>query len=80
MKPAGVIVEIMNEDGSMARLPELSKVSKKFGLKIVSIEDLVAYRMEHDSLIIKREDTFLTPVLVNTGLEHINKPQMIKFI
>ena len=59
MKPAGVIVEIMNEDGSMARLPELSKVSKKFGLKIVSIEDLVAYRMEHDSLIIKREDTFL---------------------
>ena len=59
MKPAGVIVEIMNEDGSMARLPELYKVSKKFGLKIVSIEDLVAYRMEHDSLIIKREDTSL---------------------
>ena len=59
MKPAGVIVEIMNEDGSMARLPELHKVSKKFGLKIVSIEDLVAYRMEHDSLILKREDTFL---------------------
>ena len=59
MKPAGVIVEIMNEDGSMARLPELYQVSKKFGLKIVSIEDLVAYRMEHDSLILKREDTFL---------------------
>ncbi len=59
MKPAGVIVEIMNEDGSMARLPELYEVSKKFGLKIVSIEDLVAYRMEHDSLIIKREDTSL---------------------
>ena len=59
MKPAGVIVEIMNEDGSMARLPELYQVSKKFGLKIVSIEDLVAYRMEHDSLIVKREDTFL---------------------
>ena len=59
MKPAGVIVEIMNEDGSMARLPELYKVSKKFGLKIVSIEDLVAYRMEHDSLILKREDIFL---------------------
>ena len=59
LKPAGVIVEIMNEDGSMARLPELYRVSKKFGLKIVSIEDLVAYRMEHDSLIIKREDTFL---------------------
>ena len=59
LKPAGVIVEIMNEDGSMARLPELYKVSNKFGLKIVSIEDLVAYRMEHDSLILKREDTFL---------------------
>lgn len=55
-KPAGVIVEIMNEDGSMARLPELVKVAKKFNLKLVSIEDLVAYRMQHDSLIIKKED------------------------
>ena len=55
-KPAGVIVEIMNEDGSMARLPELLKVAKKFDLKLVSIEDLVAYRMQHDSLIIKKED------------------------
>ncbi|MDG5491226.1 3,4-dihydroxy-2-butanone-4-phosphate synthase [Psychroserpens sp. SPM9] len=56
LEPAGVIVEIMNEDGSMARLPELMKVAKKFDLKIVSIEDLVAYRMEHDSLIDKKED------------------------
>lgn len=55
-KPAGVIVEIMNEDGSMARLPQLVKVAKKFGLKLVSIEDLVAYRMQHDSLIVKKED------------------------
>ena len=55
-KPAGVIVEIMNEDGTMARLPELVKVAKKFDLKIISIEDLVAYRMAHDSLIEKRED------------------------
>ena len=55
-EPAGVIVEIMNEDGTMARLPELMKVAKKFDLKIVSIEDLVAYRMEHDSLIEKKED------------------------
>ena len=53
-EPAGVIVEIMNEDGSMARLPELFKVAQKFDLKIVSIEDLVAYRMQHDSLIEKR--------------------------
>ena len=55
-KPAGVIVEIMNDDGTMARLPELKKVAKKFDLKIISIEDLVAYRMAHDSLIEKRED------------------------
>jgi 3,4-dihydroxy 2-butanone 4-phosphate synthase/GTP cyclohydrolase II len=55
-KSAGVIVEIMNEDGSMARLPELVEVAKKFDLKLVSIEDLVAYRMQHDSLIIKKED------------------------
>ena len=56
LKPAGVIVEIMNEDGSMARLPQLLEVAKKFDLKIVSIEDLVAYRMQHDSLIEKKED------------------------
>lgn len=55
-KPAGVIVEIMNEDGTMARLPQLVKVAKKFNLKLVSIEDLVAYRMQHDSLIQKKED------------------------
>ena len=55
-EPAGVIVEIMNKDGSMARLPELFKVAQKFDLKIVSIEDLVAYRMQHDSLIEKKSD------------------------
>ena len=56
LKPAGVIVEIMNEDGTMARLPQLLEVAKKFNLKIVSIEDLVAYRMQHDSLIEKKVD------------------------
>jgi 3,4-dihydroxy 2-butanone 4-phosphate synthase/GTP cyclohydrolase II len=56
LEPAGVIVEIMNENGTMARLPELLKVAAKFDIKIVSIEDLVAYRMEHDSLINKKED------------------------
>jgi 3,4-dihydroxy 2-butanone 4-phosphate synthase / GTP cyclohydrolase II len=55
-KSAGVIVEIMNEDGSMARLPQLVKVAKKFDLKLVSIEDLVAYRVQHDSLIVKKDD------------------------
>ena len=54
--PAGVIVEIMNENGSMARLPELIEVAKKFNLKLVSIEDLVSYRMQHDSLILKKMD------------------------
>ncbi len=56
LDPAGVIVEIMNEDGTMARLPQLIDVAEKFDLKIVSIEDLVAYRMQHDSLIEKKED------------------------
>jgi 3,4-dihydroxy 2-butanone 4-phosphate synthase/GTP cyclohydrolase II len=60
LQPAGVIVEIMNEDGTMARLPQLLEVAKKFDIKIVSIEDLVAYRMEHDSLIEIKEDFNLT--------------------
>ncbi|WP_297333682.1 3,4-dihydroxy-2-butanone-4-phosphate synthase [Flavobacterium sp.] len=55
-RPAGVICEIMNDNGTMARLPELYEVAKKFNLKLVSIEDLVAYRMQHDSLIQKKED------------------------
>ena len=50
-EPAGLIVEIMNEDGSMARLPELFVIAKKFDLKIVSIEDLIAYRMKNETLI-----------------------------
>ena len=56
LNPAGVIVEIMNEDGTMARLPQLLKIAKQFDLKIVSIEDLVEYRMLHDSLIELTED------------------------
>ncbi|MGC6438138.1 MAG: 3,4-dihydroxy-2-butanone-4-phosphate synthase [Flavobacteriaceae bacterium] len=56
LQPAGILVEILNEDGTMARLPQLVKVAKKFDLKIISIEDLVAYRMEHDSLIEKKQD------------------------
>ena len=56
LQPAGILVEILNEDGTMARLPELIKVAKKFDIKLISIEDLVAYRMEHDSLISKKED------------------------
>lgn len=56
LKPAGILVEILNEDGTMARLPQLVEVAKKFDLKLISIEDLVAYRMQHDSLIEKKED------------------------
>ncbi len=54
--PAGVIVEIMNEDGTMARLPELREIADKHDLKLISIEDLVAYRMEAESLINLEED------------------------
>ena len=52
---AGVLVEIMNEDGSMARLPELSKIAEKFDLKIVSIKDLIAYRLSKETLIHEEE-------------------------
>ena len=50
-EPAGVLVEIMNEDGSMARLPELKEIAKKFDLKIISIKDLIEFRLKTDSLI-----------------------------
>ena len=51
--PAGVLIEIMNEDGTMARLPELMVIAKKFNLKIITIKDLIAYRLKQESLIIK---------------------------
>jgi 3,4-dihydroxy 2-butanone 4-phosphate synthase/GTP cyclohydrolase II len=54
LQPAGVLVEIMNEDGTMARLPDLVEVAKRFNLKLVSIKDLIAYRLKNESLI-KRE-------------------------
>ena len=50
-KPAGVLVEIMNEDGSMARLPDLAKVAERFNLKLVTIKDLIEYRIKKESLI-----------------------------
>jgi 3,4-dihydroxy 2-butanone 4-phosphate synthase/GTP cyclohydrolase II len=57
---AGVLVEIMNEDGSMARLPDLLKLAAKLKMKIVSIKDLIAYRMKHERLI-KREEVIKMP-------------------
>ena len=52
-EPAGVIVEILNEDGTMARLPQLMKIAKQFDLKIISIEDLIKYRLEKETLVEK---------------------------
>lgn len=51
MEPAGVLVEIMNDDGTMARLPQLMEIALRFDLKIVSIKDLIAYRLEKESLV-----------------------------
>lgn len=60
-QPAGVLVEIMNEDGSMARLPDLIKVAKRFDLKLVSIEDLIQYRIKQESLIERKVETVDMP-------------------
>lgn len=56
LKPAGVLVEIMNEDGTMARLPQLMEVAKKFDLKIVSIKDLITHLLKTESLIVRGEE------------------------
>lgn len=58
-EPAGLIVEIMNEDGSMARLPQLQEIARRFGLKLISIEDLVAYRMRTERLVERQVDVQL---------------------
>lgn len=79
--PAGCIVEILNEDGSMARLPDLLKVAEKFDLKVCSIKDLIEYRLETETLI-KREISVRMPTSygdfdliaykqINTGEEHL---------
>ncbi|MBL7812621.1 MAG: bifunctional 3,4-dihydroxy-2-butanone-4-phosphate synthase/GTP cyclohydrolase II [Bacteroidetes bacterium] len=80
-EPAGCIVEILNEDGSMARLPDLMEVAAKFQLKIISIEDLIRYRLQHESLI-RREISVEMPTKwgdfdliayrqTNNGQEHL---------
>jgi 3,4-dihydroxy 2-butanone 4-phosphate synthase/GTP cyclohydrolase II len=55
LSPAGALVEIMNEDGTMARLPDLFVIAEKFDFKIISIKDLIAYRVKNESLIVKEE-------------------------
>ena len=66
--PAGVIVEIMNEDGSMARLPELFEIAKKHNLKIITIKDLIAFRIKNESLIEKLVDVNLPTEIGNFKL------------
>lgn len=57
--PAAVLVEILNDDGTMARLPELLEISNKFGIKIISIKDLIAYRVSNETLIKREQEVFL---------------------
>jgi 3,4-dihydroxy 2-butanone 4-phosphate synthase/GTP cyclohydrolase II len=59
LQPAGVIVEILNEDGSMARTPELHKIAKRFNLKFITIKDLIEYRMKNESLITEEAEVQL---------------------
>ena len=59
MQPAGALIEIINDDGTMARMPQLQEVAKRFGLKIITIKDLIAYRVAHETLIRKEEEVFL---------------------
>jgi 3,4-dihydroxy 2-butanone 4-phosphate synthase/GTP cyclohydrolase II len=81
LKPAGVLIEIMNDDGSMARLPELMKIAERFNLKIVSIKDLINYRIQSESLIERGDEVFLPTrhgnfriipfKQLSNGIEHI---------
>lgn len=79
--PAGVLIEIMNEDGSMARLPQLLEMASKFDLKVVSIADLIAYRLQTESLVEKGVEVEMPTAYgnfrlipfrqVSNGLEHV---------
>lgn len=81
LEPAGVLMEIMNEDGTMARLPELRKHADEWGLKLVSIADLIAYRLQNDSLVERGEEVVLPTAYghfhlipfrqKDNGLEHV---------
>jgi 3,4-dihydroxy 2-butanone 4-phosphate synthase/GTP cyclohydrolase II len=69
LSPAGVICEIMNDDGSMARMPDLEKFAARHGLHILSIADLIEYRLERESLVERRAEAPLVPSFVGTGCE-----------
>jgi 3,4-dihydroxy 2-butanone 4-phosphate synthase / GTP cyclohydrolase II len=80
LRPGGALVEIMNDDGTMARLPDLVKIRKKFGTKIISIRDLIRYRLDRDSIIEKGERVKLPTIFgdfefipfrqTSNGIEH----------
>ncbi len=82
LQPGGVLVEIMNDDGSMARLPQLSILAKKYDLKIVTIKDLIAYRLKFQSIIIKGTEVDLPTdyghfrlipfIQKSNGMEHVS--------
>ena len=57
--PAGALIEIINDDGTMARMPQLQEVAHKFGFKIITIKDLIAYRVAHETLIRREQEVFL---------------------
>ena len=69
LTPAGVICEIMNDDGSMARMPDLEKFAVEHGLRILSIADLIEYRLERESLVQARAEAKLVPAFMGTGRE-----------
>jgi 3,4-dihydroxy 2-butanone 4-phosphate synthase/GTP cyclohydrolase II len=81
LQPAGSLIEIMNEDGSMARLPQLLEIAEKFDLKIISIADLIAYRLRNESIVVKGDtvdlpteygDFKITPFIQKSnGMEHM---------
>ena len=81
LTPAGVLIEIMNEDGTMARLPELFVLAQRFNLKIISIKDLITYRLQSESLIERGEEVNLPTRFgnfkiipfrqISNGIEHI---------
>jgi len=81
LQPAGALIEIMNEDGTMARLPQLMEISEKFNLKIISIEDLISYRLKSESLVEKGDKVKMPTAYgnfklipfrqISNGMEHV---------
>lgn len=69
-QPAGILVEILNEDGSMARLPQLKEIAKKFDLKLITIKDLIAYRIKNETLIERQVEVKMPTEHGNFNLIH----------